>query len=346
MGYDFIRSFAILVVFFGHIIDKQSSNDALLLFLRSLSPGLTMSLLGFISAVLISKKYTASFGANFLIKRLSRIYISLFVCLTFLSLYLLFLGKDVINQHSVLHYMGLSFFFTLFGVKSISPLGSGLWFITGILFMYLLFPFFGKLLCHRRGLAHLLVVISSFTFLDYKMYGTESIWNVTISFSLGIYVGFNDKIKQFEKGNTFAFVLAPLLLILCALATIRIIPYEIRGLLFAFYPIAFVPLLFDFSSRLPRFFISFMSFFAVMSYEFYILHFYFINSYFKEIFPNVNSLLCQIAISFVITFCLSYILSKGSARIRSGVVRYLLVENPARGNPDSYLPNRVTGRIP
>lgn len=74
-GYDFIRSVAILVVFLGHILNKQATNETVLLTFRSLSPGLTMSLLGFISAALLSVK-EHEFG-TFMIKRFTRIYISL-----------------------------------------------------------------------------------------------------------------------------------------------------------------------------------------------------------------------------------------------------------------------------
>ena len=69
-AYDFIRSAAILLVFFGHILGNQITNGAVSLMLRSLSPGLTMSLLGFISAALLSAREHDS-GA-FLIKRFSR----------------------------------------------------------------------------------------------------------------------------------------------------------------------------------------------------------------------------------------------------------------------------------
>jgi hypothetical protein len=54
-GYDLIRSFAILTVFLGHILAKQTTGWVHLAFC-SLSPGLTMSLLGFISAALLSTK--------------------------------------------------------------------------------------------------------------------------------------------------------------------------------------------------------------------------------------------------------------------------------------------------
>ena len=78
-GYDFIRSIAILIVFLGHILEKQATSDAVLLAVRSLSPGLTMSLLGFISAALLSQKERNS--GTFLVRRFTRVYIPLGMCL-------------------------------------------------------------------------------------------------------------------------------------------------------------------------------------------------------------------------------------------------------------------------
>lgn len=77
-GYDFIRSFAILVVFLCHAF-KRSTNEVFFLGSHALSPGLTMSLLEFISAALLSAR-DEDFG-SFLIKRFTRIYSSLIFCL-------------------------------------------------------------------------------------------------------------------------------------------------------------------------------------------------------------------------------------------------------------------------
>jgi peptidoglycan/LPS O-acetylase OafA/YrhL len=104
-GYDFIRSITILTVFLAHVLDKQTTNKAVLLTIRSLSPGLTMSLLGFISAVLLSAK-EYDFG-TFLVKRFTRIYISLSFCLIVVLVAHALLGKKVITQHALLHFMGL-----------------------------------------------------------------------------------------------------------------------------------------------------------------------------------------------------------------------------------------------
>ncbi|MCP4266708.1 MAG: hypothetical protein GY777_14250 [Candidatus Brocadiaceae bacterium] len=68
IGFDLIRAFAVLFVFIAHIIDKQSHNETTLLVVRSISPGLTMSLLGFISAYLLTTKYDL-FDGTFLGKK-------------------------------------------------------------------------------------------------------------------------------------------------------------------------------------------------------------------------------------------------------------------------------------
>ena len=182
VGFDFIRTAAILIVFIGHIINRQSDNQALLLTFRSLSPGLTMSLLGFISPILLTKQFQNIFDSSYYFRRLTRIYISLFLCLTLLFLHLILLGKDVINLHSALHFMGLSLFFDIFMVDSKSPLRLDLWFVSIIIIMYLLLPFLSQLFRHRNGFVHLVILILFFFFLDFSIYRIASAWNVAISF--------------------------------------------------------------------------------------------------------------------------------------------------------------------
>ena len=324
-GFDFIRSFAILVIFFGHILDKQATNQAVLLSFRSLSPGLTMSLLGFISAALLSSR--AHDVGSFLIKRFTRIYISLCFCLVVILIAHAVLGKKVITQHTLLHFMGLSAFFDLFLVQNKATIGSGLWFITAISLMYLFFPLMQKLFRHPHGLIHLFFVVFLCTGLDFVMYGTQSFWNVVISFAVGVYLGgtgYTQRLIDTRGSSLFPLLGCVGLLIVAALSTAHVVPYEIRGLLYAFYPLAFVPLLFAVSKMLPAPIAGAISFFAGLSYEFYILHFYFINERFKDFFPAATPLYRQIIISFVATFVLAYLISKGASWSRTVAEKYLL----------------------
>jgi surface polysaccharide O-acyltransferase-like enzyme len=324
-GYDLTRSLAILVVFLAHILDKQSTNRVVLLIIHSLSPGLTMSLLGFISASLLSAR-EYEFG-SFLIKRFTRIFISLICCLTVILSAHALLGKKVITQHTLLHLMGLSGFFDLFLVQNKATIGYGLWFITAITLMYLVFPLLQKLFRHPHGLIHMFVFIVLCTILNFVMYGTSSIWNVFISFAVGTYLGANDYIKRLVNNETSVFFTLSGcigLLIVSALSTSNVLPLAIRGVLFAFYPLVFIPLIFSISKKLSPPILTASSFFAGLSYEFYILHFYFINDGFKDFFPASTQLYGQIIIGFITTFALAYILSKGAFWLRKRANEYLL----------------------
>jgi peptidoglycan/LPS O-acetylase OafA/YrhL len=326
-GYDFIRTFAILVVFLSHTL-KQSTNKVTLLTITSLSPGLTMSLLGFISAALLSAR-DYDFGA-FLIKRFTRIYISLILCLIVILSAHALLGKKVIAQHTLLHVMGLSAFFELLLVQSKVTIGAGLWFITAIILMYLVLPLLQKLFRHPRGLVHLFFFVALCTALNFLMYGTQSIWNVVISFGVGVYCGVNGHTKRLiDAGTSIVFPLLGCigLLIVVALSTAYVLPYSIRGFLFAFYPLTFVPFLFAVSQKLPTPIVAASSFFAGLSYEFYILHFYFINEGFKDFFPASTPLYGQIIIAFVVTFALACIISKCASWLRKVVDKYLLASS-------------------
>jgi peptidoglycan/LPS O-acetylase OafA/YrhL len=322
-GYDFIRSVAILVVFFSHILNEQASNEAVLLTVRSLSPGITMSLLGFISAAILSAK-EYEFG-TFLVKRFTRIYISLALCLVVVIGAHAFLGKNVITQHTLLHFMGLSAFFDLFLVKDKSTIGAGLWYITAIITMYLIFPLLIKLFKHRQGFIHLLLFIVLCTAANFVMYGTSSTWNVVISFSLGVYLGTNGHIGRLVNAGMARPLLGSLsLLSVAAFSAGGILPYGVRGLLFALYPLAFVPLLFAISKKLPPLLLVASGFFAGLSYEFYILHFYLINEGFRDFFPGPMSLAGQIIISFTATFGIAFIVSRAASWFRKLADRYLL----------------------
>jgi hypothetical protein len=221
--------------------------------------------------------------------------------------------------------MGLSAFFDIFLVKNKSTIGAGLWFITAIVIMYLLLPLLQTLFHHQRRIVHLLAIVLLCTVLNFIMYGTDSIWNVVISFSVGVYVGVNDKINHLINiGIGRSFLGCFVLLVVVALTTAGVLPYAVRGLLFAFYPIAFVPFLFAVAKWLPKPIIIASTFFASLSYEFYILHFYFINEGFRDFFPIQAGLITQIVISFATTFVLAYLISRMAAKMRKIVTSYLL----------------------
>lgn len=323
-GYDLIRSLAILIIWIGHIAFWETHPVGSLI-LRTLSPGLTMSLLGFISAVLLTRSEAQS--GRFLIKRFTRIYTSLFLCLTAVLIYHSLQGKDILCQHILLHYAGLSWFFGLFTARNQATIGAGLWYITIICFLYVLLPLLREIFAHRRGTLHFVLVVAACTALEFATYGTESFFNLFISFSLGVFLSTKDLLSGLLNLRVpIAGLLAFGLLGICVLATAGIVPFQIRTLLFVFYPIAFVPLCFAASRALPEWAKVSISFFAAASYEFYILHFYFINQGFYDIFPESFGLVLQIILSFTITFACALLLSRLANRLRTIELNYLLAK--------------------
>ena len=324
--YDFIRVFAIFFVFIAHILNTQLSNEYGLLLIRSLSPGLTMSLLGFISAVLLTKS-VEPYG-EFLVRRFSRIYTSLFVCLTPVLILHTFQGKDVISQHTLLHFFGFSAFFEIFLVKNKATVGSGLWFVTAILTMYILMPLLISIFKHKNNKIHFVIVIVFFTVLQFTTYGMQSFWNVCISFTLGVFLSTNKLLENLQKNGLINSLLISIFIVgLCALATYRILPYSVRGLLFVFYPIGFIPLFFSISNYISERIWKIIFFLSSLSYEFYILHFYLINKNLFELFPRNYELLSMLLISFMITLTLSLFCSRISNYIRKIEIKYLLTQN-------------------
>lgn len=324
IGFDAIRTFAIFFVLFAHAIDRQTNNENILLFFRSMSPGLTMSMLGFISGYLLINK-SKSYDGLFFIKRFSRIYISLFICLSAISIWHFYLGYNVINQHSIYHFMGLSFFLDLFSVENQSSIGAGLWFITIIIIMYLLIPVIKTLYSHKNRLIHLvLIILGLLAMCNIFVRGTSG-WNVIMAFNIGCFIGLNSNIESHcRKSVQLNFLSLILIVLVCGFATAKIIPYNIRMLLFPLYPFFAVPFFYNVGWVLKGWLLGVVSWFSGISYEVYILHFYFIENDFFKLLPGIKSVAIKVVISLVIVLILSWIFSKLSNQINKRVVSYFI----------------------
>lgn len=111
LGYDLTRSFCVIFVFIAHVVLAQTQNSYLFAFYTSISPGITMSLLGFISAcLLVNGKDAFSKYPIFLFRRLTRILIPVFLVLTFALILVSIYGLSVNKEHLIYHYLGLSLF--------------------------------------------------------------------------------------------------------------------------------------------------------------------------------------------------------------------------------------------
>ncbi len=323
-AYDLARTFAIVFVFLGHIIIAQSTNSPLKVVFETLSPGLSMSLLGFISAALLSAR--ANDVGAFLTRRFTRIYIPLFTCLTVVLIIQSALGTAKAHTTDlVLHFLGLSGFFELFPHLNHASVGQGLWFVTTILSMYLLLPALQRVFAHRRGLIHLLIVIG-LSLAAYRWMNAAGAWNVVIAFCIGTYLGVNGLLEAliYRRPVVLNLIFACCILGVCALSSAEVIPFWIRGLLLPLYPLAFVPLFFAAARVLPRWVNRAAAGFAAVSYEFYILHFYFIGRGFNELFGGSIRMGLEILISFLLVLAMATGLYFVDSRLRRPLDAYLL----------------------
>jgi peptidoglycan/LPS O-acetylase OafA/YrhL len=222
--------------------------------------------------------------------------------------------------------MGFTAFFKLFGVQSKAAIGHGLWFVTTIIVMYLLLPMLEKLFKHPHGLWNLIGVIVLSIVLDLTMWGTENIYPVVISFSLGAYVVFSGRLDRvLRRGLISSSILGAILLVIAGLSASGVFPLAIQKVILApLYPLAFVPLLFAVVRKLPTPILTASSFFAGLSYEFYILHFYFINDELKSFVPYNMGLAAHITTAFFITLFLSYVLSRVAVPLRQLTESYFV----------------------
>lgn len=320
-AYDLIRCFAIVVVFLGHSIIGQTTVRYVSAAFATLSPGLTMSLLGFLSAILLAGRQEDT--GVFLARRLTRIYIPLFLCLGAALLLQSLIGTARVNQDTIVHFLGMSWAFSLVSAQNDASIGAGLWFVTVILLMYLLLPLLRRLFTHTRGTLHILIIVVLGVVADHWL-NAAGAWNVVMAFCVGTYLVVSDRLDAARDiPLRWSALGACALLTLCALATTRVIPFWVRGLLLPFYPLAFLPLFVWTARRLPRLVNRATAFFALVGLEFYILHFYFINAHFAEFFGPMR-LALRIPVSFVVTLALATILSFAGRLLRRRVEGYLL----------------------
>ena len=235
------------------------------------------------------------------------------------------MGKTQIGQQVLLHFMGLTAFFKLLSVENQTSIGYGLWFITVIIALYLFLPVLQRLFVHRNGLLHLVGIFILCTSLDLIMWGTENIWTVVMAFSLGIYLNTSSWFERFmKKSSAYFLVLSAVILLLIAATFALDLPRAAMHLFGALSPLFLIPLFFSFANGLPNLITLSCGIFAGMSYEFYILHFYFVNEGFKEFFPMEVGMVGHIMISFLVVFILAYLFSLISSNLRNRTLRYFL----------------------
>ena len=295
-----------------------------------------MSLLAFICACLLAdNKLIENNFQVFLFKRLTRIYIPLVLCLTFAVALNMSYGLNVQIYHLIYNYLGVGLFFDWLKVPNNATVGWGTWFVTAILIMYMLLPALKLLFKHKnKNLHFILLYIFCETINFITMPPETSFWNVAIPFSLGVYLSVNGLLSDVVNTKLkHSIPLSFFVLVVCMLSSSGIINTDIRYLMYPLYPIIFVPLFFGVSNYLFIWLDNIVKKFSEISFEFYILQFYFSNGSFIKIFRNGFGLLTQIIIGFSADLFVAAILAKTGNVIRKSIDAYFELDKQTNSSP-------------
>ena len=145
----------------------------------------------FSSAYFTAKLYGANFDQqDFWRKKLSRLGLRFWVIMSFLTVFLFFQGKTVIDWHTIIHYIGLSGVLNWFSIQNDSALGAGLWFFTLLLIFYIIYPYIAKL-CESKFFALLFAIaaIIATLYLESEIKVGHELWLTALGFVLGVGYG-------------------------------------------------------------------------------------------------------------------------------------------------------------
>ncbi|OKB68538.1 hypothetical protein BHU62_00375 [Serratia marcescens] len=229
---------------------------------------------------------------------------------------------DYDAKHVLFHIMGLSLFFDLLSLPNNAGMGYGLWFVTTILIMYLTLPIQIKLFTHRNGKLHLLMVFLLCLLLKLYLKIDSSPWVVLASFSLGVYLSVRNKV---ESATSMSFPKASFLLLGITIISYFAVAkgiYWIIPLLTPAYPLVMLPFFKGMCNFLSGTVLKAITFFSLISYEFYMLQFSFINGGLTKLI-NVNGLVAHIALSFTILIIAAYIVNNISKRMIEKSISYM-----------------------
>lgn len=306
---DIARAFSIITVYLAHVFADQLPESYISKVLFLFSPSVPMALLAIISATLITPSVLKGNG-DFLSRRFLRIYVPLLLCLA-----ISFIISRINNPwgydptHILLHSLGLSLFFELFNVQNNAGIGYGLWFITTILIMYVTLPMQVTLFKKEKSKHYLLLLIVLSTLLGVCFKTLADFSSVFSGFFIGVYLTVNDSYKKALTIRPIYLMLLLFVGIAINYSPINIYGKWIKDLTSGVIALMLLASFYKLQCLLPNFLVKIITIFSCISYEFYMLHFSFINEPLKRMF-GVYGILSQIAISLAILIPLSFIAHK------------------------------------
>jgi peptidoglycan/LPS O-acetylase OafA/YrhL len=303
-GFDLFRGGAILFVALAHVILFNVESYPVIVAFLSLTPVILMCALGLLSGLVIAMKSSRNTG-EFLVRRSLRLFAPTTICLLFAASLHLAYGLPVNIEHLILQLLGFAGFFDLLQVQNNSSVGWGLWFVTTIFACYLAFPIFLLLFQHRNAGAHFTLIWALCFTLFLALPRDSSIWVVVVGFALGVFIACQGGMRALEKLPLLGWVgLAAAAVAGSAFSILVDMPVLRQGL-GPVGALAFIAIFAQWKSPRSKRLRLIVGWFSAISYEFYILHFYFINTPFNRMF-GAQPLLVQILVGFALTAALAH----------------------------------------
>jgi len=306
---DIARVLSIFTVYFAHVFADQLPDSSFSRILFIISPSVPMALLAIISAILITPSVLKNSG-DYLSRRFARIYIPLLFCLA-----ISFVISRINNPwgfdltHILLHSLGLSLFFEFFNVQNNAGVGYGLWFITAILIMYVTIPMQVTLFKKNNSQYYLLLLVLLSTLLGVCFNTLADFSSVFSGFFIGVFLTVSNTYKSVLNIKTTYVVLLLTIGLIINYSPINIYGKWIKDLTSGLIAIMVLVCLYKIQGFIPSFLSKAITFFSLISYEFYMLHFSFINEPLRRVL-GISGIANQILISLAILIPLSFITHK------------------------------------
>lgn len=140
-------------------------------------------------------------------KKLERLGLRYWVCLSFLFVILGMEGRPIFHWHTLVHYLGLSGFLNWFAIPNRSALGGGLWFFTLLLLFYASYPYLAKMLQSKLAAVPTTIgATAAAVILESKIHVGHELWLTSLGFICGTAYG----LHELRVSQRSMFVLASL----------------------------------------------------------------------------------------------------------------------------------------
>ena len=326
------RAISCCCIFLGHFLDQyQVANHNLLLNNLTWLGNVGITSFAFISGYSLAINYNVN-NDQFLWfkKRLLRIFPPLWIFLIFALFFArFFLGLNDFKEDYLLSFFGMNGLIIIGPMRQDFLFAVHTWFITFILFAYLLFPYIYQIFGNnslpiKNKVFFLCLVYLLCCMLDFYVgSGPYAFFPCIPCFFSGVFYSKNISLKKLNKFNIFIFGVFFIVVVVGnnyffsvkQLLSYCEIGYLVKSITLPLYPILLYPVITSCASHTQSLFRSAVVFISAYSYEIYLYHLYTMRDAYRAIISNSSSIIIALFYSVIVTLILSVLAKKLSRRM-------------------------------